>query len=275
MAYTPENSRIKVDTALEERISKASAAEIGPILRAAAISQHAITPDWDPELYTENPVAPEPKGYVRVVIIDGRKTIVEADSELSLEKSVGDLYRAAMAQPATSTQQIEQPRNERGQFVSAEDAAATAELELQFKRGEISASDYLQKSGAVADYLAKQGIPLQDLRAQVAEKQSERFTQDWASATEEFLHSPEGSDWIGGEENKNILGRLIAENQLIDQPSAATLAKVWNHMKENSLAVKNADASYQRDLQEAQSPSEIAAVNHKYFGGSGSGLFNR
>ena len=269
-------SAIKVTPALEEALKNADASQIATIMQQARLDQNLVRPDWDPSFLIPVEPSAAPRKFARSITVDGQKRIFESDSELELERSIGDYFRALQGaterNPARQQQQTtEQPRNERGQFVSTEDPVATAELELAFKRGDISASDYLQRSGAVADYLEKAGVPLEDLKASVAEKQSERFTQSWASATEEFLHSSAGADWPGGE-NMNIAGRLIQENNLTDKPSVETLVAVWNYMKENSLAVENADASYQRELQEAQSPEQINAVNHKFFG---SGLFNR
>jgi hypothetical protein len=284
MAHTPDDSAIRVNATLEEKLRGATHEEIKELLKEAAVSQSLAVREWDQSILTPTELAgTAPKQVGKVIVLNGVKHSLVAEDEAGLLAQENGLYRAALEQPVTTQQIIEPLRNERGQFVSAEDAdranqlelVRRTELDLKFKRGEISAADFIEQSGAVQNYLEKAGVPMEDLRSAVQEKSSQRFEQSWAQATEEFLHSPEGSDWIGGEENKNILGRLIAENQLIDQPSAATLAKIWNHMKENSLAVENADTSYQQELSEAQSPSEINAVNHKYFGGSGSGLFNR
>jgi hypothetical protein len=272
MSFTPENSAIRVDAALEEKLLGATHEEIKELLKDSAVNQRLAVREWDSSILTPTTLAgTAPKQVGKVVVLNGVKHSLIADDEAGLLAAENALYRQTM-QPTATVEPAVQPRNERGQFVTAEDAANKAELELQFKRGDISASDYLQRSGAISDFLEQQGVPLENLKEAVAEKQSERFTQSWAQATEEFLHSPEGSDWIGGEANKNILGTLITENALIDQPSAATLAKIWNHMKENNLAVENADTTYQRELSEARSAEEINAVNHKYFG---SGIFNR
>jgi hypothetical protein len=276
MAWTPENSRVRVDAALEEKINGASAEEIKEIMKSEMVSQGFVKRDWDPELFIENPIGTAPRAHARAVTINGTKHVVEGATEIELEKAVGDLYRAQLT-PAATTQQTEQPRDiSTGRFVSAEEAANKAELELQFKRGDISAADYLQKSGAISDFLEQQGVPLEDLKAQVAEKQGQKLEQSWADATEEFkARNPE---WHAHacEGNKNIIGQLLVENNLIDaEDKVAALERAFNHARENNLLGANPDTEYQRELQEARSPEEINAVNHKYFGGSGSGLFNR
>jgi hypothetical protein len=264
-------SSIKVTKSLEEQLQGVTNSEqIKEIMKEAAISQKLAHRDWDESILVPNELGTAPRGFARAVTIDGTKHVVEGATEIELEKAVGVLYRAA------TTQQTEQPRNDLGRFVSAEDAAATADLELAFKRGDISASEYLQRSGAVADYLAKQGVPLEDLQEAVAEQQGARLNSSWQEATETFLKSSAGSDWPGGQQNLEIAGRLIQENGLVDQPSAEALAAVWAAMKENGLAVENPDTAYQRELSEARSAEDITRVNDKYFrGGSSSGLFNR
>jgi hypothetical protein len=142
---------------------------------------------------------------------------------------------------------------------------------VRFKRGDIDTATYLGESGAMSEYLESQGVSMDALRATTGAK----FEASWASATDEFLASPAGQDWPGGEENKNLLGRLIEESGLTGQPSAETLAAAWAHMKENNLTLDNPDNAYAREMSEAQSAAEIAAINARYFRGSGSGLFGR
>jgi hypothetical protein len=276
-------SAIKVTPALEEALKNADASQIATIMQQARLDQNLVRPDWDPSFLIPVEPSAAPRKFAKSITVDGQKRIFEADSELELERSIGDYFRALQGaqetNPARQQAEQTQPRNQHGQFTTQEDAdranqlelVRRTELDLKFKRGEVSAADFIEQSGAVDAYLEKAGVPLEDLRASVAEKQNDRYTQSWADATEEFLHSSAGADWPGGE-NMNIAGRLIQENNLTDKPSVETLVAVWNHMKENSLAVENADASYQRELQEAQSPEQINAVNHKFFG---SGLFNR
>jgi hypothetical protein len=84
---------------------------------------------------------------------------------------------------STVTQQTEQqPRGTDGRFTRADDPIAKVELDLKFKRGEISTAEYLEQSGAIDSYLESQGIPLVDLQASVAEKQNQRIAQSWEQA---------------------------------------------------------------------------------------------
>lgn len=253
MSFDPSNSAIKVDRTIEEKINACqSQAEVQELLRQAAIDQNLVIRDWDPNILTAVE-QPAPKRFAKTEIVAGKKMVFEGDSEIEVERLIGAAYKTAAAlQPAT-TQQTEQPRNERGQFVAAEQTVSEetkAQLQLQMQLGQIDIATYLEKSGAVSEYLEKAGIPVEALRAQVADKQSQRTEQSWAQATEEFLQSSVGADWPGGE-NMNILGRLVQENNLQDQPSVETLAAVWAHMKQNNMAVENPEVAAREKLGEA------------------------
>ena len=150
--------------------------------------------------------------------VDGTKFVIEGNSESDLAQKEVEFYRAQM-QPTPA--RTEATRDERGRFTSPvdqgrtdENAFAKAELELRFKRGEISAADYLEQSGAMADYLAKQGIPIEELRAVAEEKQGERIMQSWQEAAQAFLKSPEGRSWPGGQENLKKVGEIIEQQGL-------------------------------------------------------------
>ena len=94
------------------------------------------------------------------------------------------------------------------------EAAEKAELELKFKRGEVSSDEYLAQSGAVKNYLEAQGVPLDELRDRLQEDRHREYEGSWATATTEFLQS--GNDWPGGERNKQILGMKIQELGLLN-----------------------------------------------------------
>lgn len=167
----------------------------------------------------------------RVVPIGGVKRLFTASSILELERSIGEALQAVDAAANAGTQ----PRGEDGKFVSRREmnAAEKVELDLRFRRGEISAPEYLKQSGELeqaVETFAKEKMGF-DPEA--------NFHKTWAAATEEFLKSPAGSDWPGGDANKEIVGRLLAENNLTDQPSAETLARVYEHMKEHRLVQPN------------------------------------
>ena len=179
--------------------------------------------------------------FTRVETIGGRDFTFEAESELELERMINNALKVASVfqsdPPATVVDPVKEADAQAAREKAAvEQAAARTEMELQFKRGEITAQEYIEKSGAVKDYLEKQGVPLDELKATIEQGRSKTFEQSWADATEEFLHSATGADWPGGEKNKEILGLKLSALNLIDtENKVEAIAKAWSSMKENSM----------------------------------------
>jgi hypothetical protein len=271
-------SAVQVTPALEEALKNATADQIPIIMRQARLDQNLVREDWDPSFLIPNEpeTAATPRGYAKTIVVNGQKTILEAATEADLLRAETEFYRTTFSD-ATTTHQIEQPRNERGQFTATEPVISDeqkAALHLQFSLGQISVSDYIEKSGAIDSYLAKNGIEMEELKATVADKRNQRDEQSWAQSVEEFLHSAVGADWPGGE-NMNILGRLLEENNLTDKPSVETLATVWAHMKTHGLAVETQEAkdyaarkNMEDRISEINSPYELRNILQP-----GSGLF--
>ena len=84
--------------------------------------------------------------YKRIETIGGREFEFEADSETELNQMIVNAYRVASAVTESEPQIVAEPAEDPGVA-----AMRKVDLELKFKRGEISASDYLEQSGAVAD----------------------------------------------------------------------------------------------------------------------------
>jgi hypothetical protein len=277
MSFTPENSSIRTDRSLEDAISKAtSQAEIQAILRQAAVDQQLVVPDiYDPNilLATERATAPQPQRFAKTITVDGTKFVVEGTSESDLAQKEIEFYRAQM-QPTTT--RTEPARDENGRFTSPadqgraeENAFAKAELELRFKRGEIGTSDYLEQSGAMADYLAKQGIPLEHLKEVVEEKQNTRYEQSWADATKEFLNSPEGRDWPGGQENMKKVGELVQQMGATDaEDKVSALTAAYRYMQENDLLKSNPELEIEQRIRGARTREELRDATSSFSGSS-------
>jgi len=272
MSHTPENSAIRITPEVEEALKTASFEEIKTIMARAAVEQGLVTPDkYDPNvlLPTELAFAAQPQRFAKTVTVDGTKHVIEGDSEIDLSRKEIEFYRTQMQQPTTT--KTESVRDEQGRFTSPADqnqnAFQRAELELKFKRGEISTLDYLEQSGAMESYLAKQGIPLEELQASVEEKQDQRAVQSWADATNEFLNSPEGRTWPGGETNKIKVGELIQQMGATDSPDkVSALIAAYRYMKENNLVAANPELEMEKKIREARSPEEIRQAASSFFG---------
>lgn len=278
-------SSIREDAELTRKISEAtSGEEIKAILRDAALAQHLVEKDpFDEHILTpvEQPV---PSKFATSITNDkGQKLFFEGDSELDLQKRLTNWYREQMSQPAEAAAAAakvaaEQPRNNQGQFQSQADheldVIAKADLELKFKRGEISTDDYLAASGAIERHLEAQGISVEVLRETSQAKQVERVTQGWEQATNEFLRSVEGSTWLGGDENKNTIGKILEENKLVDaEDKVGALKEAFRYMQENDLVVVPRDVAFKNELEGAKSAGEVQEITRRYSGTSG--IFNR
>jgi hypothetical protein len=180
--------------------------------------------------------------FSRTEIIGGREFTFTAPTELELERMVSNAYRVASAvqshEPPTREDVVDPVAAQAAAAAKAEaDAVARVELELKFKRGEIGAADYIEQSGAMAEYLEKQGVPLSALKAAVEQNQSSAYEKSWADATTEFLKS---SDWPGGERNTELLGlKLTALRDAEGKPLSEAKDKVG--------ALREAYASLQSD----------------------------
>ncbi len=264
MSHTPEQSAIKVTPDVEAKLTTlVSSDEIRAYLAEVAVEQQLVTRDrFSPDILIPTEPGTAPRAFARVLNINGFKHTVEAPSEIELERRVNALLRETFESGNTPGGAAPGRDANTGRFVSAEDRGKAdearqaeivrqSELELKFKRGEFSTADYLSQSGAIEKHLADAGISVEDLRASVAEKQGERFTQSWSEATEAFLKSPEGASWPGGQENLKIAGRLLEENGLANSPSVETLGAVFEFMKSNNLVVANPEVEAQQRIADA------------------------
>ena len=175
--------------------------------------------------------------FTSTEVIGGRSFTFEADTESELNQMVANAFRVAYAvkedEPAQAAQTVDAAA---AQKAAEEQAAAKADLELKFKRGEISAADYIEQSGAVDEYLAKKGIPIESLKATVEQNQATQFEKSWAQATEEFKNSPAGADWPGGAQNLELIGMKLAAMNLVDaQDKVAALARAYEDMKKTGM----------------------------------------
>ena len=249
--FSPENSAIKLSPEQEKHVAGLqSVSEIQVYLEKVATGeegggQPVYRHDWskDYRIPVDQPAAQQ---YAKTITINGKDYRVEGTSEIDVERAVGALYKSVLGQGTPQpTRQVEQPRNERGQFAAATEqvsAEQKAGLDLQFQLGQITTAEYIERSGAVGDYLAKQGVPVEDLKAAVSDRQDSRLEKSWESATKEFMASAAGNDWVGGDENLATVNRILNQEGLAEKPSADTLADVWNYMKQNpSLIAENPD----------------------------------
>lgn len=204
-------------TSMEEIIaaSRAEASRQETEATAAATAKA----EADKKAAEQTAAAEAEKTVTRVEVINGREFTFEGANDAEVDQMIINAYRvvgavvppAEVAAPAAT---VEQPK----QKTAAEIEAERAELELKWKRGEISVNDYLQKSGAVETYLESQGIPVSGLKAAVAQTEAQRYTQSWADAGAQFLKIANAQYWPGGERNRHLLEMKLAALGLTDAP---------------------------------------------------------
>lgn len=200
-----------------------------------------------------------PQVFARTVTINGKDFNFEADSELELERMVNNAWAVASAltpdsrvEPTPTVQQDEAARK------AAADAetARQAELELKFKRGEITTAQFLEQSGAIERHLAEKGLSVDKLKETVAQSEISREQQSWADATKEFLAT---SDWPGGERNLNLIGMQIEKMELLDaQDKVGALRRAYSELKSRNMLFDEAPRQPQTET-ERQAAAQTAA----------------
>jgi hypothetical protein len=210
----------------------------------------------------------------RVVKIAGRDVTFSAASLLELEKEINAALTTAAAGTggnANADQPTMQARHPlTGQFFDPSNPANQAELKTLLMTGRITSEAFIAAQPQLLDNVMKERFGIDP-----AKVENERFQGSWAAATQEFLNSKDGEDWPGGEENKDILGRILAENGLVDQPSVETLAAAYRHAKAHGLLVPNPEIENQKAIAESTSFEDLRQAAWKSAGGRPSSFWSR
>src|SRR6266566_2133122 len=213
---------MKSDKKLDTDINKAASFEDIRSLLENATSRSGIA-DRDPitgQFVRRDPLTPaaqtvvpaEEEQVTKVETIGGTE-FTFTGTALEVERAISDAYKVAEA-----VQTVEPPVTPRSvraaqaktQAEIERDICDRTELDLQFRRGQLTTAEYLDRTNAIGEYLEAKGF---DVEA-AAHKQ---FETSWASATEIFLRdTPEGASWKGGQKNLELIGNLIQFHGLVD-----------------------------------------------------------
>lgn len=253
-----EEPRVLPAVAVNDDLTKAVSSALDPSeIRAAIIAeaekqglaadqnaadQKAAEKKIAEEKAAADAAATVPENFTRTEVIGGKEFTFDAATELELERLVNNAYKVAHAiQQTPPAPQVEPPVP---QPTAEEQAAAKAELELKFKRGEISTAEFLEQSGAVDEYLSKRGVPIDALKAAVDRNQESTEQQSWETATQKFLNSPAGADWPGGYKNLELIGMIISSQPTLlnADDKVAALAQAYNFMKTKGTIFPNTPA---------------------------------
>ena len=218
--------------------------------QAAAQVAQAAQDVKDKEAAAAKAAADAPQTFERTITIGGKNFTFQDESELGLERQVNNALTVAY-NLRESTEMRNEPAVDAAAIAANEQKAADlraaelADLETKFKRGDISTAEYLEKSGAVEDYLGKHGLSTKALKEVVEDREVTKEEQSWAQATEVFRNSAAGADWPGGAQNLQIIGmELTAHPELLDaEDKVAALAQAYQYMKEKNLVFPNTAAA--------------------------------
>ena len=79
--------------------------------------------------------------------------------------------------------------------------------------------------------------------------QNTRLMQSWEQATQEFLQSPEGASWPGGNRNVELIGKILLQENLMEaEDKTAALVAAYRHARENNLLTENEEVKSQQQL---------------------------
>ena len=178
--------------------------------------------------------------FESVETIGGKEFTFTAGSQAELDHMIANAYKVAYAVQPTErvVEQFVDPAVAEKQAAdkAAADAVAKTELELKFKRGEISASDYIEQSGALASYLERQGVPLSELKKAVEANKGNDYEKSWQEASADFVKTSAGADWPGGEKNLEILGlKIVALGLSEAKDKVGALAQAYADMKRTGM----------------------------------------
>lgn len=266
-------SSLKLTPELEEALKNASHEEMKSILANATVAQGLATRDIYDSSVLIPTNTPQPRRFAESITVGSVKRIFEGDSEGEVKREINEYLRQQLTPTTESRTEVARDENT-GRFVSPteksradENTVNRIELELKFKRGDISTADYLEQSGAIEQHLESRGISIEDLKASVEEKNIQRFTHSWASATQDFLNSPEGSSWPGGQENMKTVSEIIQQMGAIDaEDKVAAIATAYKYMQQNGMVGENRELNAQTRIREAKTVEEIRAAASSLFG---------
>jgi hypothetical protein len=289
MSHSPVDSAIKVTPAMEQQIAAAQTSdEVTAIFRQAMLDQNLIRKDrYNPDVVYEMPRA---HARTKTVAIGGKNYVIEGLNETELLQKEADVWRSAGATAAAAPVVAQQqPRDPAGKFVptavklpaqqQADDAAealAQNDLQMKFRTGSISTDEYLAQSGAIERHLASKGIDVDALQ----EVSNKAFADRWEAGTEAFKKRHPEFEILRSEENRDVLGNIIAENGWIDRDPAEALEAAYAIAVEKNSLGETPLVGYDREMRAAKTPADIAEITAKYYpdsrgGRERSGLFDR
>jgi len=204
--------------------------------------------------------AAEPHTYTRSVMIGGQTFDFTANDPETLEVQINAAREVYAHLENAQSDAVDEPTAAEIEAAHQRKLFNDMQAQSEFQRGEISVKEYLERTGAVGDYLESQGIDIDQLRENTQAHEAQVYEQSWAQAVQKFLSvDGPGADWPGGKNQKLIETALIALG-LSDQPSVESLAKAYDYLKQNGTLFPHEAEVTQADIvraTEKMAPAEI------------------
>ena len=216
-AQTPEEIRYLLHAAVERSGIAVRDPESGQFVRREPLTPAAQTAD-------------EPKQITKVEKIGGRD-LTFTGTEESVAEQIIAAYKVAEALTPVPEPRVQVVRQKTQAEIERE-ISDRAELDLQFRRGQLTTEEYLTRTNAIGEFLAARGF---DLDAAAAAQ----VQQGWKEAVETFLQTtPEGRVWRGGMKNlqqAQILLEAHGWTDGIDGDKVAALRAIAKEMREKGI----------------------------------------
>lgn len=253
--------QMKADAALTRDINKTQTAEELRELLHASLERSGIA-NRDPEsgqFVRRDPLTPaaqtaqtdEPKQITKVERINGRD-ISFTGTALEVEQQIVAAYKVAEALKPAPEPRVPVVR-QKTQAEREREISDRAELDLQFRRGQLTTQEYLERTDAIGAYLSEKGF---DVNAAAAAQ----YQKSWTEATAEFLNNtPEGRSWRGGQKNMQQIATVIAAHGWDDATDkVAALRAAAQEMREKGLEFDgDVSPTELKAMTDSMSPIEI------------------
>jgi hypothetical protein len=265
---TNETAAIKLTPQQEAEVAQLpSTAEIIRYMHERQIEQGLIKPD-NFDARGENYYAfqavdqPQAKSVAKSVTVNGVKYIIEGATEDELVSNELALMKKLFGQPSGTEPQ----RDSAGRFVRQPSQEELDGREAQRILDEQAAREAATIDPAAAALapsvvaaLRAAGIDPDALRTFTETQRAEAYTQSWADAATAF--GEKHPEFPRGEENKEILGRIISDNNLMDAADKLqAMEAAYAYAIKHKAFVEPSEEVEARQIAEAQTPAELQAL---------------
>src|SRR5258707_2887182 len=196
----------------------------------------------------------EPTIHEAIVTLNGKDMVFRDADPVALVKQITAAVEAA--QPAPAAAKVEEPKPA---FTEAE----LFDISIGIQKGDVNVLEgYIEKSGLLDRLLEKKGLKVDDLKAQIEERQSGKLNDEWEAATKAFGEKVKAGeiDYPGGPQNMYLMGLMLAELGLRNKPSVESFEKCFAELKKRNMIFPVAKAGEETTEQKPEPPKPKKAA---------------